>query len=62
MEKGLTEEEISLIIENSLAEVNNSRQPEIIKKKYLEKGGIISQLLQQIVQENNLEKKRNLVV
>ena len=33
---------------------------ETIKKKYLEKGGIIFQLFQQIAQEKNLEQKKKL--
>ena len=60
MKKKLTREEISLIIKNSLIEAENSKQPEVIKKEYLEKGGVSSQFLQELTHENNLEKKKKL--
>ncbi|CAJ0824632.1 524_t:CDS:1 [Entrophospora sp. SA101] len=56
--KLISEKEIIILAEKSLKETENSLEVEIIKEKYLEKGGIISQLFQQISQEGNLEKKK----
>ena len=58
--KLISEKEIIILAEKSLKETENSLEVEIIKEKYLEKGGIISQLFQQISQERNLEKKKKL--
>ena len=58
--KLISEKEISILAENSLKEAENFLEVEIIKKKYLEKGGVVSQLFQQISQEEDLEKKKKL--
>jgi type II secretory pathway predicted ATPase ExeA len=59
-EKKLEESEIILLIDKSLKEVKISRQIKIIKKKYLEKEGIIPQLFQQLSQQKDLAKKKGL--
>ena len=56
----ITEKEITLLIKKSLKEVENSQEIEAIKKNYLGKGGIISQILQQIAQETDSEKKKKI--
>ena len=53
----INEKEISTLEEKSLSEAKNFSEVEIIKKKYLEKGGIISQFFQQVSQEKDLAKK-----
>jgi hypothetical protein len=58
--KIINEKEINDLAEKSLKEAENFPQIEIVKKKYLEKGGIISQLFQQVSQEKDLEKKKKL--
>jgi len=55
-----TEKEIKLLAKKSFQEAENFSEIEIVKKKYLEKGGIISQLFQQVIQEKDLEKKKML--
>lgn len=60
MNKIITEKEITLLIKKSLKEIENSQEIEVIKKNYLEKGGIISQVLQQIAQETDPEKKKKI--
>jgi len=59
-EKIVQEEEIDLLARKSLQEAQNFSEIETVKKKYLEKGGIISQLFQQIGQEKDLNKKKKL--
>jgi len=59
-EKTVREEEINFLAKKSLQEAENFSEIEKIKKKYLSKGGLISQLFQQISQEKDLEKKRKL--
>lgn len=54
------EEKISVLVEKSLQEAESFSEIEIVKKKYLEKGGIISQLFQQVSQEKDLVKKKKL--
>ena len=56
----VSEEKINDLAKKSLQEVQNFSELETIKKKYLEKGGIISQLFQQIGQEKDLIKKKKL--
>ena len=56
----ISEKEINLLAEKSLKEAENLSELETIKKKYLEKGGVISQLFQQIGQEEDLIKKKKL--
>jgi hypothetical protein len=58
--KNLEESEILLLIGKSLQETKNSQQVEVIKKKYLEKGGVISQLFKQVGQEKDLVRKKRL--
>jgi len=59
-EKTVREEEINFLAKKSLQKAENFSEIEKIKKKYLSKGGLISQLFQQISQEKDLEKKRKL--
>jgi len=54
----ISEKEIKLLAKKSFQEAENFSEIEIVKKKYLEKGGIISQLFQQVTQEKELEKKK----
>jgi phenylalanyl-tRNA synthetase alpha chain len=54
------EKEINILIEKSLQEMENFSEIETVKKKYLEKEGIIPQLFQQIGQEKDLERKKKL--
>ena len=54
------EQEINILIKKSFQEAENVFEIAIVKKKYLEKEGIISQLFQQISQEKDLEKKKKL--
>ena len=56
----VSEEKINELAKKSLQEVQNFSELETIKKKYLEKGGVISQLFQQIGQEEDLIKKKKL--
>jgi len=56
----VSEEKINDLAKKSLQEVQNFSELETIKKKYLEKGGLISQLFQQIGQEKDLIKKKKL--
>jgi len=56
----VSEEKINELAKKSLQEVQNFSELETIKKKYLEKGGLISQLFQQIGQEKDLIKKKKL--
>jgi len=56
----VSEEKINELTKKSLQEVQNFSELETIKKKYLEKGGLISQLFQQIAQEEDLIKKKKL--
>ena len=56
----VSEEKINELTKKSLQEVQNFSEIETIKKKYLEKGGVISQLFQQIGQEKDLIKKKKL--
>jgi len=56
----VSEEKINELTKKSLQEVQNFSEIETIKKKYLEKGGVISQLFQQIGQEEDLIKKKKL--
>jgi len=56
--KSIDEKEISTLVEKSLQEAKNFSEIEIVKKKYLEKGGIISSLFQQISQEEDRERKK----
>ena len=56
----VSEEKINELAKKSLQEVQNFSELETIKKKYLEKGGVISQLFQQISQEEDLIKKKKL--
>ena len=56
----VSEEKINGLAKKSLQEVQNFSELETIKKKYLEKGGLISQLFQQIGQEEDLIKKKKL--
>jgi len=56
----VSEEKINELAKKSLQEVQNFSELETIKKKYLEKGGVISQLFQQIGQEKDLIKKKKL--
>ena len=58
--KNLEESEILLLIDKSLQETKSSQQVEVIKKKYLEKGGVISQLFKQVSQEKDLVRKKRL--
>ena len=59
-EKIVREEEINFLAKKSLQEAENFSEIEKIKKKYLSKGGIISQFFQQISQEKDLQKKKKL--
>lgn len=54
----ISEEKINVLAEQSLQEVQNFAEIVAVKKKYLEKGGIISQFFQQIGQEKDLIKKK----
>ena len=54
------EEEISALVKKSLQETENFAEIETVKKKYLEKGGIISQFFQQTGQTKDLVKKKKL--
>jgi len=56
----ISEKQINLLAEKSLKEAKNFSELETVKKKYLEKGGLISQLFQQIGQEKDLIKKKKL--
>jgi phenylalanyl-tRNA synthetase alpha chain len=56
----VNEEKINVLAKKSLQEVENFSEIEAVKKKYLEKGGIISQLFQQIGLEKDLAKKRKI--
>ncbi|CAG8670015.1 2053_t:CDS:2 [Ambispora gerdemannii] len=56
----ISEKEIDILAEKSLREAKNFSNVEIIRKKYLEKGGVISQLFQQISQERDLDKRKKL--
>ena len=56
----VSEEKINELAKKSFQEVQNFSEMEITKKKYLEKGGAISQLFQQISQEEDLIKKKKL--
>ena len=56
----VNEEKINTLIEKSLQEIDNFSEIGAVKKKYLEKEGIIFQLFQQISQEKNLEQKKKL--
>ncbi|MCE8167835.1 MAG: phenylalanine--tRNA ligase subunit alpha [Candidatus Moeniiplasma glomeromycotorum] len=58
--KIIDEKEISTWIEKSFQEAENYSELEIIKKKYLGKGGLISQFFQQISQEKDLTKKKKI--
>jgi len=58
--KNLKEPEILLLINKSLQEVKGSQPIETIKKKYLEREGVISQFFQQVSQEKDLAKKKRL--
>jgi hypothetical protein len=58
--KLIGEKEIIILTEKSLKEVENFLELEIVKKKYLEKGGLVSQFFQQISQEEDPEKKKKL--
>lgn len=59
-EKTINEEEINKLFEKSLRELENPSKTELIKKEYLEKEGIISQLFLQISQEKELERKKKI--
>ncbi len=54
MKKELTEKEIEILIKKSFQETEKSLEIGEIKKKYLEKGGLIPQFFQQIVLEKDL--------
>ena len=54
----ISEEEINVLVQKSSLETDNFSEIETIKKKYLEKGGIIYQLFQQLGQEKDLAKKK----
>jgi phenylalanyl-tRNA synthetase alpha chain len=58
--KVINEEEINKLFEKSLRELENPSKKEFVKKEYLEKEGIISQLFQQISQEKELEKRKKI--
>jgi len=58
--QSISEKEISILAEKSLKESENALEVKIIKKKYLEKGGIIPQLFQQVGQEKDLVRKKKL--
>jgi len=56
----ISEEEINVLVQKSSLEADNFSEIETVKKKYLERGGIISQLFQQLGQEKDLTKKKKL--
>lgn len=58
--KIISEEEINILFAKSLRELENCSKTELIKKEYLEKGGLISQFFQQISQERELEKRKKI--
>jgi hypothetical protein len=58
--KNIDKKEIILLAEKSFQEAENFSEIETIKKKYLAKGGLISHFFQQISQEKDLTKKKNL--
>ena len=60
IKQNISEKQINLLAKKSLKEVENFFEIETIKKNYLEKGGIIFQLFQQISQEEDPIKKKKL--
>ncbi|MEG7978819.1 MAG: hypothetical protein NY202_02760 [Mollicutes bacterium UO1] len=56
--KIIDKKEIGVLVEKSLQEAENFSEIELVKKKYLEKGGIISNLFQQISQKKDREQKK----
>ncbi|CAI2162899.1 17018_t:CDS:2 [Funneliformis geosporum] len=56
----VNEEEIRTLVKKSLQETENFAELETVKKKYLEKGGTISQLFQQVSQTKDLAQKKKL--
>ena len=54
------EKEINLLVEKSLQEAENLAEIPAVKKKYLERGGLISQFFQQLGQEKNPNKKKKM--
>jgi len=59
-EKNLTHEKILVIAKKSLKEIEENSKIIIIKKKYLGKDGIITQLFKQISLEKNNEKRKKI--
>ena len=60
MDKKLSEADIILWTAESLTAAENFSQVAALKKKYFAKGGLFSQLLQQIAREEDSEKKKEL--
>ncbi|WNE40503.1 MAG: Phenylalanine--tRNA ligase alpha subunit [Mycoplasmataceae bacterium] len=59
-EKIISKEEINILFAKSLRELESCSKTELIKKEYLEKGGLISQFFQQISQEREIEKRKKI--